>query len=58
MNDIALPGSGPERRIFLKALHAYRDACEPPELTPGCPFFTWTANGPACGEECADLLAL
>jgi hypothetical protein len=27
-------------------------------LTPSCPFFTWTANGPACGEQCADLLAV
>ena len=52
-----LPADGPEREIFLNALGAYRDACQPPELTPGCPFFTWTANGPACGEQCTDLLA-
>jgi hypothetical protein len=59
MNDMAapLPESGGERQIFIEALRTYRDSCQPPELTPGCPFFTWTANGPACGEECADLLA-
>lgn len=51
-----LPASGPERRILLKALRAYRESCHPPELTPDCPFYTWTANGPACGEQCADLL--
>ena len=59
MSDITgpLPASGRNREILLKALRAYRESCQPPELTPDCPFFTWTSNGPACGEECADLLA-
>lgn len=57
MNE-PLPASGLERQIMLNALQAYREACQPPELTPSCPFFTWTANGPACGEQCADLLAI
>lgn len=52
-----LPPEGPQRKIFIAALHEYRNSCHPPELTPSCPFFTWTANGPACGDECADLLA-
>jgi hypothetical protein len=53
-----IPEGGPERQIFLNALREYRNACEAPELTPGCPFFTWSSNGPACGEQCADLLAM
>jgi hypothetical protein len=53
-----LPEGGKERRIFLVALQEYRDSCLPPELTPDCPFYTWTANGPACGEQCLDLLAM
>lgn len=59
MSDVSgsLPSSGRSREIYLKALSAYRESCQPPELTPDCPFFTWTSNGPACGEECADLLA-
>ena len=52
-----LPEEGPEREIFINALQDYRNSCEAPELTPRCPFFTWTSNGPACGEQCADLLA-
>jgi hypothetical protein len=59
MNDryTNLPEDGPARQIFINALHEYRNSCEPPALTPGCPYFRWTSNGPACGEQCADLLA-
>ncbi len=47
----SIPDQGPERQIFVNALREYRNACEAPELTPDCPFFTWTSNGPACGDH-------
>lgn len=52
-----LPAEGREREIFLVALRAYSDACEPPSLHPECPFSIEVAAGVrGCGEECMDLL--
>ena len=54
-----LPSDGPEREIFLMALRNYSDCCEPPYLTPGCPFAIDMADGTrGCGEECIELLAV
>jgi hypothetical protein len=44
--------SGEERRIFLDALVTYADACTLPHLTPSCPYFVATADGPTCQEQC------
>lgn len=44
--------SGEERRIFLDALVTYADACTLPQLTPSCPYFMTTADGPTCLEQC------
>lgn len=53
-----LPEDPREREIFLRALRAYSDNCEPPELTPDCPFAIKTGPGTrGCGNECMDLLA-
>jgi len=52
-----LPSSGPERSIFIRALREYSDQCEPPELTPSCPYYQFDRGGAWCGEECMDLLA-
>jgi hypothetical protein len=57
MPEVPLPADGREKQIFMAALRAYSDQCEPPELTPGCPFYERTAGGASCGEECRDLLA-
>lgn len=53
-----LPQDRRERAIFLQALREYSENCEPPELTPDCPFSTRVRPGEwGCGEECMDLLA-
>lgn len=53
-----LPTEGPEREIFLRALRNYSEACEPPALTPGCPFaIDLVDGGRGCLEECVTLLA-
>jgi hypothetical protein len=57
MVAVPLPADGPERLIYLRALRAYSNDCLPPELTPGCPFYRMTEDGPRCSEECMDLLA-
>ena len=49
--------SGADRQIFIQALRAYSDSCELPLLTPMCPFYERTSQGPSCGEQCHDLLA-
>ena len=52
-----LPQDPNEREIFLRALRDYSERCEPPELTPDCPFSVETEPGVrGCGEECMDLL--
>lgn len=52
-----LPKNPKEREIYLRALRAYSEQCEPPALTPDCPFSVSTAPGVmGCGEECMDLL--
>src|SRR5256714_4475970 len=53
----AFPNEGPEREIFIQALRDFSDACEMPELTPRCPFFEVTKEGPSCGEQCIDILS-
>jgi hypothetical protein len=52
----ALPDGGPEKEIFLRALRAYSESCEAPDLTPGCPFAVTTSTGRGCFEECLDIL--
>lgn len=53
-----LPSDPKEREILLRALREYSESCEPPGLTPDCPFSVPTAPGlMGCGEECIDLLA-
>ncbi|MGC4850338.1 tetratricopeptide repeat protein [Micromonospora sp. DT15] len=49
--------SGADRDIFIIALRNFSDACQLPRLTPECPFYEPTSNGPSCGEQCHDLLA-
>lgn len=52
-----LPQDPSEREILLRALRDYSERCEPPELTPDCPFSVETEPGVrGCGEECMDLL--
>ena len=52
-----LPSNEEERELFLRALREYSENCEPPELTPGCPYSVQTTPGVrGCGEECMDLL--
>ena len=52
-----LPKDLREREIFLRALREYSERCEPPGLTPDCPFSIETEPGVmGCGEECMDLL--
>ena len=46
-----------EQEMLLRALREYSEACEAPELTPGCPFAVdIQPNLRGCGEECMDLL--
>jgi hypothetical protein len=53
----SLPEKGPNREIFLRALREYSDSCQPPALTPGCPFAYDIEPGVrGCGEECIDIL--
>lgn len=52
-----LPADGRENAIFVRALRDYTETCEPPQLTPSCPFFRLGNGGPWCLEECMDLLA-
>ena len=53
-----LPEEPREREILLRALRDYSERCEPPGLTPDCPFSDETSESGvrACGEECMDLL--
>jgi hypothetical protein len=58
VTDSALPESGPEREIFLKALRLFSDECEPPDLIAECPFsIDLPGGGRGCGEECLELLS-
>lgn len=34
---------------------AYSDSCTRPSLTPGCPFYKETEDGPTCGEQCRQI---
>ena len=53
-----LPQDPREREILLRALRRYSDNCEPPELTPDCPYSVTTGPGlRGCGNECMDILA-
>lgn len=57
-DDAGLPQDPREREIFLRALRQYSDNCEPPELTPDCPYSVTVGPGLwGCGNECMDLLA-
>ncbi len=52
-----LPSNDEERELFLRALREYSENCEPPELTPDCPYSVETTTGVrGCCEECMDLL--
>lgn len=45
-------------RLLYRALAQYSNACEAPELTPSCPFYTLGRDGvPVCAEECKDILS-
>lgn len=57
MGEESFAPSEIERRIFVTALRQYSDQCFAPKLTPSCPFYVLTASGPACGEQCHDILA-
>ena len=57
MTDDPLRAEGREKAIYLAALRTYSDNCQAPALTPSCPYYVMTDSGPACGEECRDLLA-
>lgn len=47
-----------EQEMMLKALHEYREACQPPELTADCPFAEPIEQGVRdCDEQCAAILA-
>lgn len=48
----------PADRLLLTALGTYAAACAPPVLTPTCPFYRVTLDGPICGRECHELLRL
>ncbi len=55
----AMPEDGSEKEILLRALREYSENCEPPDLTPGCPFRRVDSKiGAWCLDECVDLLAL
>lgn len=44
-------------KMFLQALRDFSEACEPPLLTPSCPFSVEISPGQrGCGEECMDIL--
>ncbi|MFE4833733.1 hypothetical protein ACFRAU_03520 [Arthrobacter sp. NPDC056691] len=42
-------------RLLLNALVAYGDSCTRPSLTPNCPFYRATEDGPTCGEQCRQI---
>jgi hypothetical protein len=46
----------PAGRLLIAALRAYSEACQPPALTPACPYYRATLDGPRCGRECRQLL--
>lgn len=46
-----------ERKLLVRAVAAFSDRCELPNLTPECPFFELTGQGPMCAEQCRDLIA-
>lgn len=55
--DVELPNDPQVRELFLRALREYSESCEPPALTPDCPFSVSTEPGVrGCGEECMDIL--
>jgi len=45
-----------ETRIIADALVSYADSCTLPGLTPSCPFYRSTEDGPTCGEQCRDVI--
>ena len=53
-----LPEDTRVREILLRALREYSESCEPPGLTPDCPYSIATQDPGVmgCGEECMDLL--
>lgn len=57
MSASPMPQGGADRQIFIIGLRRMSDQCEAPTLTPECPFFELTPQGPACAEQCMDLLA-
>lgn len=57
MSQRPLPQGGPDRQIFVVGLRRMSAQCDVPDLTPECPFYEITSQGPLCGEQCMDLLA-
>lgn len=60
MNDSepsSLGESPEERRLLIRALAVFSDACDLPELTPECPYYEYSEQGPVCAEQCRDLIA-
>lgn len=41
--------------LLLDALVSYADGCTLPHLTPSCPFYKESAEGPTCHEQCREL---
>jgi tetratricopeptide (TPR) repeat protein len=41
---------------LLDALVSYSDACTLPALTPTCPYYVETTDGPRCNDECTTLI--
>lgn len=39
-------------RLILEAVVSYANSCTLPDLTPTCPFYESTEDGPRCGEQC------
>lgn len=48
--------SDAKKSYVAGAVLAFADACRLPSLTPSCPFYTRTSQGPTCKEECRDLV--
>ena len=53
MSDRAI--SSREWSLLIDALVSYADACTMPQLTPTCPFYERSPDGPRCQEQCRGL---
>lgn len=43
------------QNFLLNAAVAFGDACTRPKLTPTCPFYEESENGPTCNEQCRGI---